>query len=222
MMKKTIKTYAKKEKPNEIISPIDIGLIISLGFSFLAYVFIVFFIISICILFLLCYIWIRLNKDYLKNAPNEYNIKGENKYVGIVATTSNLPRENYFFVYCSGIILLIEHLKSKQQPFKLLNEHDEGKKFDKQKFRDMVNDPNCTELYILGHGRRCGLRISENELYHYFLLAGAPKKDKVIQLHCNHKGYRSLTELLHAQADFKQDSLRFPWQNIYYFLRKIR
>ena len=158
--------------------------------------------------------WFFANYHYLKIAPEEFKVK--NNYVGIVVTTTNLQLYKYIFIYGSGILLLIEYLKRKNQPFKLL------KKFDKTKFKDMVYDKKCKGLYILGHGIKHGLRISEDEVLYYCEFADAPKKDFVIQLHCNHLKGKSLAEYLHANEDFSTDKIRRIIENREYLSDKLK
>lgn len=158
--------------------------------------------------------WFFVNYFYLKIAPEEFKTK--DKYVGVVVTSTNLPVYKYIFIYASGIFLLIEYLKRKNQPFKLL------KKFDKKKFSDMIYDVNCTGLYILGHGSRHGLRVSEDEMIYYCEFANAPKKEFVIQLHCNHLRGKSLVEYLDAHSDFSMDATRTVNDNQNYLFNKLR
>lgn len=157
--------------------------------------------------------WFLVNYFYLKIVPEEYKIN--EKYVGVVVTTTNLPIIKYIFIYESGVFLLIEYLKRKNQPFKLL------KKFDKKKFSDMIYDRNCTGLYIIGHGSRHGLRISKEEMIYYCEYATAPTKDFVIQLHCNHLRGKSLAEYLDAYSDFPLETVRKVIDNQIYFSDKL-
>jgi len=86
----------------------------------------------------------------------------------------------------------------------------------------MVYDSNCRELYISGHGRKHRLQISKKQNLYYFLYPCAPKKDKVIQLHCNHEGGKSLADVLDAKEDFLTNKTRTSSQNIRYFLDKTQ
>lgn len=154
------------------------------------------------------------NIRYIKNTTSDYNIK--NEYVGIIITTSNLKLHRYFFIYFSDIMLLIELLKRKNQSFKLLT------KFDVQKFNDMVYDKKCRGLYILGHGRRHGLLISEDEILYYCEYRDAPKKDFVVQMHCNHMKGKSLADYLYAKEDFPTDKIRMVEENRTYIHEKLK
>lgn len=113
-------------------------------------------------------------------------------------------------------MILIEYLKIKNQPFKLL------KKFDKQEFNDMIYDKNCRGLYILGHGRRHGLLISEDEVLYYCEYQDAPKKDFVVQMHCNHMKGKSLADYLCAKEDFPTDKIRTVDENRKYIHKKLK
>lgn len=183
----------------------------------LSLVFLVLVVIVVFIFRRYIYAWRKANELYLKNAPSEYKIENGGKYIGIIAITANLPEEKYHIVYDSGPMLFIEHLKELNKPFKLVTD------VNKENFSELVNDPNCNELYILGHGRRYGLLITKDKknLLKYSEFEGSPKKDKVIQLHCNHKKGKSLTEYLDAKSDFKERGKRSNWKNMNYFLRKI-
>lgn len=154
------------------------------------------------------------NIRYLKNTPSEFNIK--NEYVGVVVTTTNLRVDRYMFIFLSDMLLLIEYLKRKNQSFKLLT------KFDKQKFDDMIYDEKCRGLYILGHGRRHGLMISEDEMIYYCEYQDAPKKDFVVQMHCNHMKGKSLADYLCAKEEFPTDKMRMVKENLNYVQTKLK
>lgn len=154
------------------------------------------------------------NIRYLKNAPSKYLVKKE--YIGIVVTTNKLRLNGYLFIYFSDIMLLIELLKRKNQPFKLLT------KFDKKRFDDMIYDKNCKGLYILGHGSRHGLLISADEMLYYCEYKDAPKKDFVVQLHCNHGKGESLADYLCAKEEFPTDKKRAIHENREYIHNKLK
>lgn len=165
-------------------------------------------------------IWYLLNYIYLKRQPkfDEYKIKGD--YIGIVITTDNLKFWKYWAIFTGGIIILIEYLKMKNISFKLLTNFDDT--FDTKRFRELVFDRRCRELYISGHGRKHKLQISKKQNLYYFLYSNAPKKDKIIQLHCNHGGGKSLADFLDAEEDFLTNKSRTSTKNIKYFLDKTK
>jgi len=154
------------------------------------------------------------NIRYLKNAPSEYLVKKE--YIGMIVTTNKLRLDRYLFIYFSDIMMLIECLKRKNQPFKLLT------KFDKKRFRNMIYDKNCKGLYILGHGRRHGILISEDEMLYYCEYKDAPKKDFVVQLHCNHMKGKSLGDYLCAKESFPTNKMRMVHENREYTHNKLK
>lgn len=158
--------------------------------------------------------WKHLNKKYLKNIQDNYE-PGMN-YVGAVIPTSNLKWWHYGFNYGSGIMLLIESFKNRSIPFKVLT--DFNRVFDKKAFKEMVFDPYCSELYVLGHGVRHGLEISKKEILFYCEFIDAPRKKKVVQLHCNHKGGKTLVKYLDADTDFETKEKRHVAENISYCL----
>jgi len=86
----------------------------------------------------------------------------------------------------------------------------------------MVYNKKCRGLYILGHGRRHGLLISEDEMLYYCEYTDAPKKDFVIQLHCNHMKGKSLSDYLHAKEDFPTDKMRVVNENREYVHEKLK
>ncbi|GAJ15037.1 unnamed protein product, partial [marine sediment metagenome] len=88
--------------------------------------------------------WYAANKIYLRNAPKEYLIEKDKKYVGVVVTTTNLKEKKYDFIYGCGVVLFIEYLIEKKQPFRLIIDVNE------KNFSDLVKDTNCEDLYIVG------------------------------------------------------------------------
>lgn len=181
-------------------------------------------ILSIIILIILIYflnyfcIWYLINYLYLKREPVFHEYKIESNYIGIVVTTSNLQFWKFLAIFTGGMILLIKYFKEKNLHYKLLTNFDGP--FNTKKFREMVYDRNCRELYISGHGRKHRLQISKKQNLYYFLHSCAPKKDKVIQLHCNHGDGKSLADVLDAKEDFLTNKMRNSSQNIRYFLDK--
>ena len=149
------------------------------------------------------------------NTPHPY-------FLIIGGVNSDLPDNKLIFIYGSGLMLFLEYLIQNNMPFKLQKENKRENKFNKNKFRELVKDKNCTELYILGHGRRHTLKISDKEFLYYLFYANAPQKKKVIQLHCNLGNYVSLSELLKADRGFKEKGSRWLTQNVIYFLKKSK
>jgi len=131
------------------------------------------------------YIWFLFNSFYLRKMPNNKRYKKD--YIAIILTNRNI---NDKFVICvSGISLLLKYIKKQNKPYILM------KKFDEKKFRKIVYDKNCKELYLVGHGCRHGLKI-DDKCFYYCELKDAPKKDFIAQLHCNHLGGKSLADYL--------------------------
>jgi len=171
---------------------------------------------------LVVHFWLIINEKYILDAPENYLIKEGENYTGIVIANSDLPDNKLNFIYGAGLMLFLEYLIQNKIPFKLQKENNRENKFNKNKFRELVKDKNCTDLYVLGHGRRHALKISDKEFLYYLFYSNAPQKKKVIQLHCNLGNYVSLSELLKADRDFKEKGTRWLWQNVIYFLNKIK
>lgn len=180
--------------------------------------------------------WERTNELYLINSEKEYFPKENEKYIGIVITNSGLPKRMferirgpyYRFIFRSEPMLLIEHFKKRKKHVRILKEDNPENPFNISALDEMIYDPNCYEMYILGHGTRYGLYIGKNkgENIYYDKYRGASKKDKVVQLHCNHiklfdknKKRPSLTQVLNANTDIKQKGKRLFTKNVDYFLK---
>jgi len=159
--------------------------------------------------------WFDINKYYLEHIPKEINYKEGSEYAGVVIANKNLRSYKYFHIYNAGIILLVEHLKNRKIPIKILNYADE------ERFKDLVYDKSCIELYIIGHGRRNALKIHKNKFIEYENFKDAPPKRRVEQLHCCHKGGRSLAEVLGAEEKFKSDKKRDCEETINYLLNEL-
>jgi hypothetical protein len=148
--------------------------------------------------------WHDITKFYLEHISDEINFSKDKEYAGVVIADKNLRFDKYFHIYNGGALLLIEHLRNRSIPIKII------KKADEKSFLNLVYDKKCTELYIIGHGRRYALKIHKDKLIEYKTLADAPKKKRIEQLHCNHKHKKgkSLAELLCAEEKYKSQKTR--------------
>lgn len=145
-----------------------------------------------------------INYSYIKKVEEEGKKKGE-KYVAVVLTNKSF--KDKLFIYPSGIKLLLMYIKKNKIPYILM------KKFDIKKFRELIYDEKCYGLYIIGHGCRHGLKIDKNEMLYYCSFKDAPKKEFVVQLHCNHGGGESLADAiaLNKNKSHVMDKKRYTW-----------
>lgn len=153
-------------------------------------------------------LWFGYNYLSVKTAQDNA-IKGE--YDAIVLTNKRLDDKRA--IYLSGVGLLIRYLKKKNKPFKIM------KSFDDKQFRELIYDTNCRGLYIMGHGTRHYLRI-DKKIIEYKEFRDAPKKEFVVQLHCNHDGGESLADLIALNKDksYVSNGTRDIFDNLYFFL----
>jgi hypothetical protein len=159
--------------------------------------------------------WADINKFYLEYIPKEINYMKGSEYIGVVIANLNLRFDRYFHIYNTGIILLIERLRNQGVPIRIINNADE------KRFKVLVDDRYCTELYIIGHGRRNALKIHKNKFIEYEDFKDAPRKRRVEQLHCCDKGGRSLAEILGAEEKFKSYNERNCEETINYLLNEL-
>jgi hypothetical protein len=152
-----------------------------------------------------------LNKYGIENASKEYGIQKGEKYTGIVIYHNKYIDKKALTTYIASPMLLIEYLKRKSTPFKLVVDPDY------KGFKKLIADPNCNKLYILGHGRLYRLITGpeKEDTIWYKDFIGYPLKEKVVQLHCNHRDWfiknrdlKSLTDILDAKSDFKQKGMK--------------
>ncbi len=161
-------------------------------------------------------LWYAINWIFIKKVKDENY--GE-KYVGVVLT-NNSPSDKYA-VYGSGILLLIKYLKKKHYSFKII------KKFDRQKFNEFIYDANCYGFYIIGHGTRHSLKVGkgtkEEEVFEYSKFKDAPKKEFVVQLHCNTDGGESLSDIIATNKDksYVPPGKQLIYYNNIYFLKLL-
>jgi len=148
--------------------------------------------------------WHDITRYYLEHIPTEFNLREGCNYTGVVIADNNLCFGKYFHIYNGGVLLLIEHLRNKAIPIKII------KKATKESLCSIVDDPLCNELFIFGHGRKWGLKIIKNEILPYSTIADANHKCRIEQLHCNNgaKKGKSLAELLGAEERYKTDKQR--------------
>lgn len=169
------------------------------------------FVLLLVLLFMI--VFRKFNADYIQRTKDK-SING--KYTAVVLTNKSRKDEN--FIYFSGIMFLIKYFEKNKIPFKLM------KKFDKEKFKEFVYDPNCDGLYIIGHGVRHGLVIDKNEILYYCSFRNAPKNKFVVQLHCNKFGGESLADIIGPDIpqSFVTDGSRYSNENLAYFLDRYQ
>ncbi|MCK4475162.1 MAG: hypothetical protein KAU16_00355 [Methanophagales archaeon] len=144
------------------------------------------------------------------------DVRKREKYVAVVLTNKSF--HDKCFIYLSGIRLLRKYFFKNGISYVLM------KKFNIKKFEEFIYDENCYGLYIIGHGCRHGLKIDKNEMLYYCSFKDAPKKDFVVQLHCNHGGGESLADIIALNKDksYVSDNYRYPWSNWIYFHRLLK
>lgn len=165
---------------------------------------IVIFIIAISYL-----LWYTINWLFIKKVKDLIN---DEKYVGVVLTNNTLSDK--FAVYGSGVMILIKYLQKNQISHKII------KKSNLEIFKEFIYDKNCYGLYIIGHGSRQSLKISKNETCEYSNFKDAPKKEFIVQLHCNHKEGESLADIiaLNKEKSYVPSGKQYIYFNILYFV----
>ncbi|MCZ7393521.1 MAG: hypothetical protein ABOK23_02880 [Candidatus Methanoperedens sp.] len=153
--------------------------------------------------------------NYLYTKKIDDEINGE-EYVAVVLTNKSF--NDKIFIYFCGVMFLLMYLKKNKISYKVMKE------FDIEKFKGFIYDPNCYGLYIIGHGIRHGLRISNNEILYYCSFKDAPKKEFVQQLHCNQYGGESLADIIasNKEKSFAPDGFRSVYANLSYFIHLYR
>ncbi len=166
----------------------------------------------IFVVLLLLLLFLMANYLYIKETVDS---TGGEKYVAVVLTNKSF---NDLLIYLSGIMFLTMYLKKNKIPYKLMKE------FDIKKFQEFIYDTNCYGLYVLGHGVRHGLKISNNEILYYCNFKDAPKKEFVVQLHCNEYGGESLADIIALNKDksYVPDGFRSCYANLVYFINLYR
>lgn len=136
------------------------------------------------------------------------------KHIAIILVNNYMPER--LLVYGLNIPKLIKHFKKKEWPYKIYF------KVDKEKFKQIVNNPKATHLYIVGHGQRHGVKVSHKEIIYYCDFADSSKKDFIAQLHCNHYGGKSLVEYIskNPSASFATDKKLINFQ-LNKFIEKV-
>lgn len=92
------------------------------------------------------------------------------------------------------IPLLIKHFQKHNLNYKIVQS------ITKEDFNNIINDSDCDELYLIGHGSRGRFKLSETIVNYSEYINIKTKKQIVSQLHCNGvesaEANISLTELL--------------------------
>lgn len=92
------------------------------------------------------------------------------------------------------IPLLVKHFQKNNLNYKIIQS------ITKEDFNDNIKEPDCEEVYLMGHGSRSRFKLSEITINYSEYVNIKTKKRIVSQLHCNGIKCRevntSLTELL--------------------------
>lgn len=184
-----------------------------LTFSNALIIIIIFVVSSVVILFLaspLILFWI-VNRNYIRKVEDDLTNR---RYVAVVLT--NKSRWDKIFIYLSGIMFLIMHLKKNKKSYKIMKE------FDIKKFEEFIIDSNCYGLYIIGHGARHCLKIGngKKEVLDYAQFKGVKNNKFVVQLHCNNGGGESLADIIasNSHLSYISDDYRYTLDNLLYFI----
>jgi hypothetical protein len=142
----------------------------------------------------LCIVWVLFlfirNWLYVKN-NSEY--KSSKKHIAIVLANNYLPEK--ILSYALDVPKLIKYFKEKHWPYKVYSG------IDKNELKRIINNPNAAILYLIGHGRRHGIRVSRNEAVDYCEFHNAPRKKFIAQCHCNQWGGKSLAECMSKRPE---------------------
>jgi hypothetical protein len=152
--------------------------------------------------------WHDINKYYIEKIKSEYNYCEGDDYIGVIIANKNLKFYKYFTIYNGNTLLLIEYLRHRNKPLKII------KNAERKDLEKMVYDNKCRELYIVGHGGHWYLRINKKDKIVYSDFMGAGSKERVEQLHCDHiyifpflhrkkEKKPSLAEVLNAKQEFR-------------------
>jgi hypothetical protein len=160
--------------------------------------------------------WSFFNSLYIEKNSISKNFDKNKKYIAVVITTSYISKYNFFKlipIHANGLFFLIKHMEKKKVAYKIFNRADIAT------FKDIIYDNNCYGMYILGHGMRYGLIISKNEIINYQNFANAPKKEFIVQLHCNHGYGKSLVDYLATdkKKSYAGNTTRNTFDDLFYF-----
>lgn len=114
--------------------------------------------------------------------------KSNQEHSAIIIANNYYPER--FLVYINKINLLIKYFKLKNIPYKVhLN-------VNRKRLKEIIYNKKAKNIYIVGHGQRHGLKLSKKDVIYYCEVKDAPKKDFIVQLHCNHNFGKSLVEYI--------------------------
>lgn len=122
---------------------------------------------------------------YLKK--NSEKIK-DKKHIAILLCNNYMPEK--ILTYRMNISKLVKYFRKKDWSYKIYFNTN------KEKLVKVINDPNATILYIIGHGQRHGVRVNKKEIVYYCEFEKSPRKKFIAQLHCNHYGGKSLADYI--------------------------
>lgn len=122
---------------------------------------------------------------YLKK-NSEFN--SQNEHIAIVLANNYMPER--ILVYRQNLKKLVKYFKKNNWPYKVyFNITLKG-------LSSVINNPKATIVYIIGHGNRHGVKISNKETAYYCEFQNSPKKKFIALLHCTHNTGKSLVEYI--------------------------
>jgi hypothetical protein len=162
--------------------------------------------------------WCLFNSYYIKKYKKSNNFEKTNKHVAIILVTAYIKRYDLIHLlpfYGSGIFFLIKKLKNNDINYKVYDHAD------LKTLKKLVYNKNCYGIYIIGHGRRGCIKISKKEVYVYSNFKNAPKKEFIVQLHCNDGWRKSLGDYIAFDKNKSsvENFKRNLFDNLFYFLK---
>lgn len=109
----------------------------------------------------------------------------------IITGKSELSKADFWIDpnYDLDILLVVKYLLLKGDEFSIFGN------VNREKLEEIMSNSNIRVVYLLGHGRRHGFMINKNDMVDYCIFNDKKySKDFVYQLHCNHRGGKSLPE----------------------------
>lgn len=128
---------------------------------------------------------------YVDKNP-ELSIKNR-KYVAIVLANDYYPWR--FVTYSFRIDKIIRYLKKKNKPYKVFT------RITPNKLKEITEDKMVKGIILFGHGQKHGIKLSKKKVFYYCEAGKSPKKEFVMQFHCNHYGGTSLVDYIGKDKD---------------------
>lgn len=151
-------------------------------------------------------LWAKNGRACVKNYE-KFDDTGEEHAIFMVNFKDKAIIDKNYYVFGSGVDILVDYLIVKSIKFKIFNCHNSSC-FDKA-----IKTTPAQNIWIFGHGDRHGISFGKQDYYTYCKLMGTNRRSFIAQLHCCNDDGTTLWEFLSDRPGIFFEGYHTPVQN---------